>query len=167
MAAYRTHPPTCLPAPLRPQERFKCAVLRNPVCDISLMIHGGCLGAGCRLGVWGHMPQCALLGTLFISCHNAPVLPQCAFFGTVFLFCHNAPFSAQCSFFATMRPACITNHQILLLRLSSAVSDIPDWCYVEAWGTKEGTLRAGARPTAEDVQRFWQVSPIAHVDKAS
>ena len=23
-----------------PQERFKCAVLRNPVCDISLMIHG-------------------------------------------------------------------------------------------------------------------------------
>lgn len=148
MAAYLTHPPTCLPAPLRPQERFKCAVLRNPVCDISLMIHGGCLGAGCRLGVWGHMPQCALLGTLFLSCHNAPVLPQCAFFGT-------------------MRPACITNHQNLLLRLSSAVSDIPDWCYVEAWGTKEGTLRAGARPTAEDVQRFWQVSPIAHVDKAS
>lgn len=148
MAAYLTHPPTCLPAPLRPQERFKCAVLRNPVCDISLMIHGGCLGAGCRLGVWGHMPQCALLGTLFLSCHNAPVLPQCAFFGT-------------------MRPACITNNQILLLRLSSAVSDIPDWCYVEAWGTKEGTLRAGARPTAEDVQRFWQVSPIAHVDKAS
>lgn len=48
-----------------------------------------------------------------------------------------------------------------------AVSDIPDWCYVEAWGTQEGKQRAGARPTAEDVQRFWQVSPIAHVDKAS
>ena len=64
--------------------RFRCAVLRNPVCDLSLMIH---------------------------------------------------------------------------------VSDIPDWCYVEAWGSAEGRRRAGARPTAEDVARFWGVSPIAHVDK--
>lgn len=65
-------------------DRFKCGILRNPVCDISLMIH---------------------------------------------------------------------------------VSDIPDWCYCEAWGSEEAGRRMGARPSAEDIQRFWSVSPIAHVDK--
>ncbi|KAL4858184.1 Acylamino-acid-releasing enzyme 1 [Chlorella vulgaris] len=65
---------------------FKCAVLRNPVCDLSLMIH---------------------------------------------------------------------------------VSDIPDWCFVEAWGSAEGLRRAGAAPTNEDIQRFAAVSPITHVDKVA
>lgn len=46
-----------------------------------------------------------------------------------------------------------------------AVSDIPDWCFVEAWGVREAAARRAARPSAEDVQRFWSVSPIAHVDK--
>eukprot|EP00887_Chlorella_sp_A99_P008103 scaffold12.g8103.t1 len=46
------------------------------------------------------------------------------------------------------------------------VSDIPDWCYVEAWGTEEGRRRAAPRPSAEDLARFRAVSPIAHIDKA-
>ncbi|KAL4436940.1 hypothetical protein ABPG75_004079 [Micractinium tetrahymenae] len=66
-------------------DRFKCAILRNPVCDISLMIHG------------------------------------------------------------------------------KQLSDIPDWCYAEAWGVEEAHKRAGARPSHEDLQRFWDVSPIKHV----
>jgi acylaminoacyl-peptidase len=45
------------------------------------------------------------------------------------------------------------------------VSDIPDWCFVEAWGSAEGLRRAGAAPTSEDIQRFAAVSPITHVDK--
>ncbi|KAK9803410.1 hypothetical protein WJX72_008476 [[Myrmecia] bisecta] len=62
-------------------DRFKCAVLRNPVCDLTLMIH---------------------------------------------------------------------------------VSDIPDWIYVEAYGVKEGIKRMRARPSAEDLARFLEVSPVAH-----
>ena len=46
-----------------------------------------------------------------------------------------------------------------------AVSDIPDWTYTEAWGTEEAKKRAGARPSADDIARFYQVSPISHVDQ--
>lgn len=40
-----------------------------------------------------------------------------------------------------------------------------DWCYVEAWGTEEGRRRAAAKPTAEDLARLREVSPIMHVHK--
>ena len=46
---------------------------------------------------------------------------------------------------------------------TAAVSDIPDWCFVEAWGSEEGRRRAGAGPSSDDIQRFRDVSPVAHV----
>ena len=75
------------------------------------------------------------------------------------------------------------------------VSDIPDWCYIEAYGVEagpctlsphcptpsylqtcqlsvmlrlqEGRRRMAVRPTPQDLARFRSVSPIAHVDKVS
>lgn len=45
------------------------------------------------------------------------------------------------------------------------LTDIPDWCFIEAWGVKTGRQRAGANPTQEDLEKFESVSPIAHVGK--
>lgn len=36
-------------------------------------------------------------------------------------------------------------------------SDIPDWTYVEAWGTKEGRARFKPRPDDADLQRLYMV----------
>ena len=71
-------------------------------------------------------------------------------------------------------------------------TDIPDWCYIEAFGVEvgacvrsslgqgraspsanrgvrmqEGRRRMAARPTQDDLLRFRSVSPVAHVDKVS
>ena len=43
-------------------------------------------------------------------------------------------------------------------------SDILDWCWIEAYGSKEGLARASVTPTAADIARFQEVSPIACVD---
>ena len=53
------------------------------------------------------------------------------------------------------------------LSLRAAVSDIPEWAVVEAWGGETGRRRARARPAAEDLERFAAVSPIAHVDRVT
>jgi acylaminoacyl-peptidase len=50
------------------------------------------------------------------------------------------------------------------LSLMVGLSDIPDWCFLEAWGSEEGLRRARSRPTTEDLARMAAVSPIAHVD---
>ena len=49
----------------------------------------------------------------------------------------------------------------------AAVSDIPEWAFVEAWGGRVGRRRAQARPAQEDLERFAAVSPIAHVDSVT
>lgn len=46
-----------------------------------------------------------------------------------------------------------------------SLTDIPDWCFIEAWGVHRGKKRAGANPSLEDLEKFESVSPIAHVDK--
>ncbi|KAG0579472.1 hypothetical protein M758_4G100500 [Ceratodon purpureus] len=43
-------------------------------------------------------------------------------------------------------------------------SDIPDWCYVEAFG-KEGLTSYSEAPSADDLRVLYQCSPIAHVFK--
>lgn len=47
------------------------------------------------------------------------------------------------------------------------VTDIPDWCWVEACGAGAAAARGGAAPSLADLERFRDVSPIAHVDKVT
>ncbi|KAK9901675.1 hypothetical protein WJX75_007946 [Coccomyxa subellipsoidea] len=56
---------------------------------------------------------------------------------------------------------------VMDISLMVHLSDIPDWCYVEAWGSQEGLRRAAVKPSPADIERFRQVSPIAHVDKVT
>ena len=43
-------------------------------------------------------------------------------------------------------------------------TDIPDWCYVEAYGTT-GRKRFTEAPSAEDLTLFYSKSPISHLSK--
>ncbi|CAN0575782.1 unnamed protein product, partial [Ectocarpus sp. 12 AP-2014] len=44
------------------------------------------------------------------------------------------------------------------------VSDIPDWCYVEALGCGKYNFDAFKTPTAGDLHEMWKASPVAHID---
>eukprot|EP00884_Botryococcus_braunii_P019747 jgi/Botrbrau1/6456/Bobra.0034s0031.1 len=63
--------------------------------------------------------------------------------------------------------AAVLRNPVLDISLMAHVTDIPDWCFVETWGTQEGKKRAQAKPTSEDIERFRRMSPIAHVDKVT
>jgi len=43
-------------------------------------------------------------------------------------------------------------------------TDIPDWCYVETYGTK-GKDKFTEAPSAEDLTLFYSKSPISHLSK--
>lgn len=45
------------------------------------------------------------------------------------------------------------------------ITDITDWVFVEAWGSKEGMARVCQEPTQEDIQRFKSVSPVQYVGR--
>ncbi|KAK9836232.1 hypothetical protein WJX84_008783 [Apatococcus fuscideae] len=53
----------------------------------------------------------------------------------------------------------LARNPVMDLSLMIHVSDIPDWCYVEAWGVQEAKKRMAARPSMEDLARFKEVSP--------
>lgn len=44
------------------------------------------------------------------------------------------------------------------------ITDIPDWCYVEAFG-KEALETYSEAPSANDLSVLYQCSPIAHLSK--
>lgn len=44
------------------------------------------------------------------------------------------------------------------------ITDIPDWCYVEAFG-KEGLTNYSEAPSVRDLTALYQCSPIAHLSK--
>lgn len=43
------------------------------------------------------------------------------------------------------------------------MTDIPDWCYVEAFGVAEGAKKAKASPSVGDLEKLYERSPIRHV----
>lgn len=43
------------------------------------------------------------------------------------------------------------------------VSDIPDWCYIEALGRGKYDFGACRPPTAEELRTMWEMSPVKHV----
>lgn len=44
------------------------------------------------------------------------------------------------------------------------VSDIPDWCYVEALGCGKYDWDKFSPPTAEELHAMWVASPVSHID---
>jgi acylaminoacyl-peptidase len=46
------------------------------------------------------------------------------------------------------------------------ITDIPDWCYVEAFG-KVGLSNYSEAPSVEDLSVLYQISPIAHISKVN
>eukprot|EP00879_Flechtneria_rotunda_P013504 GHRR01014100.1.p1 GENE.GHRR01014100.1~~GHRR01014100.1.p1 ORF type:complete len:881 (+),score=271.51 GHRR01014100.1:318-2645(+) len=56
---------------------------------------------------------------------------------------------------------------VLNIALMVGVTDIPDWCYIEAYGTEEGGKRFSAEPSSEDMSHFWSMSPIKHIGNVS
>jgi len=50
------------------------------------------------------------------------------------------------------------------LALMIGTTDIPDWCYVEACGTKARNCFTEP-PSPEDLTLFYRKSPISHVSK--
>lgn len=50
------------------------------------------------------------------------------------------------------------------LSLMVGTTDIPDWCYVESYGTS-GKDQFTAAPSEEDLALFYSKSPISHISK--
>ena len=44
------------------------------------------------------------------------------------------------------------------------ITDIPDWCYVEAYGSNGKSIFTEA-PSAEHLTHFYNKSPISHISK--
>lgn len=44
-------------------------------------------------------------------------------------------------------------------------TDIPDWCYVETFGTGYYNWKTFRGPTKDELSAMWEASPIAHVDE--
>ena len=61
--------------------------------------------------------------------------------------------------------AAVLRNPVCNLSLMVHITDIPDWCYIEGYGTEKGRAKAQAGPTAEDYDPFNSVSPFAYVDK--
>ena len=59
----------------------------------------------------------------------------------------------------------VLRNPVCNLSLMVGVSDISDWCWIEAFGTEEGKRRASLVPKPEDLAHLFSVSPIAHIDK--
>ncbi|CAM8918225.1 unnamed protein product [Rhodiola kirilowii] len=60
--------------------------------------------------------------------------------------------------------AAAVRNPVCNLALMSGTTDIPDWCYVETFGT-EGKALFTEAPTAEHLIQLYHKSPIKHIDK--
>ncbi|KAL6522701.1 hypothetical protein OROHE_016548 [Orobanche hederae] len=60
--------------------------------------------------------------------------------------------------------AAVARNPVCNLALMVGTSDIPDWCFVEAYGT-EGKSTFTESPSAEHLALFYSKSPISHISK--
>ncbi|KAK7393748.1 hypothetical protein VNO78_22312 [Psophocarpus tetragonolobus] len=60
--------------------------------------------------------------------------------------------------------AAAARNPVCNLALMVGTTDIPDWCYVETYGTK-GRDKFTEAPSAEDLTLFYSKSPISHLSK--
>ncbi|CAK8570723.1 unnamed protein product [Lathyrus sativus] len=60
--------------------------------------------------------------------------------------------------------AAAARNPVCNLALMVGTTDIPDWCFVETYGTN-GRDRITEAPSAEDLSLFYSKSPIAHISK--
>ncbi|KAL4526114.1 hypothetical protein Ndes2526B_g01069 [Nannochloris sp. 'desiccata'] len=61
--------------------------------------------------------------------------------------------------------AAVLRNPVCNISLMVHLSDIPDWCFIECYGSEKGREKAGSGPAAEDIEKMYQMSPISHVDK--
>jgi acylaminoacyl-peptidase len=59
----------------------------------------------------------------------------------------------------------IMRNPVCNIALMTGVSDIPDWCFVETFGSEEGLRRFRVDPTVDDLQEMLAKSPIRYADK--
>lgn len=60
--------------------------------------------------------------------------------------------------------AAAARNPVCNLTLMVGTTDIPDWCYVEAYGS-EGRNSYTEAPSAVDLALFHSKSPISHISK--
>ncbi|KAL2463740.1 acylaminoacyl-peptidase-related [Forsythia ovata] len=60
--------------------------------------------------------------------------------------------------------AAAARNPVCNMALMIGTTDIPDWCYFEAYGS-EGKSRFTEAPTAEHLALFYSKSPISHISK--
>jgi len=58
----------------------------------------------------------------------------------------------------------VMRNPVCNISLMVHVTDIPDWCFIETFGTNEGLKRAQNRVTSDDLKEMKRRSPIAYVD---
>ncbi|OVA05354.1 Peptidase S9 [Macleaya cordata] len=61
--------------------------------------------------------------------------------------------------------AAAARNPVCNLALMVGTSDIPDWCYVEAYGGSEGKAYFTEAPSLEHLHVFYKKSPISHLSK--
>ena len=66
--------------------------------------------------------------------------------------------------FPAVFKAAVMRNPVCNISLMVHLTDIPDWCYIETFGSKEGFSRAQARNTREDLIAMEQKSPVQYVD---
>ena len=60
--------------------------------------------------------------------------------------------------------AAAVKNPVCNLALMACTADIPDWCYVGAYGSEGKNIFTEA-PTAEHLTNFYRKSPISHISK--
>lgn len=61
--------------------------------------------------------------------------------------------------------AAVMRNPVCNISLMIHLTDIPDWCFIETFGSQEGLKRAQNRVTLDDLREMEKISPIAFVEE--